>query len=418
MDILGVRLDRAGSTACSIEHRIAAAWSMWVGCSEYLTARRIPLLRRIQKFYETIGRTILYGSGGWVLNEWACARLDRVEKSFLRKILCRPKHDDETWASYHVRINHKIREVQARTKIMPLSLQAVCNYYGWAGHVARLDPECPIHKLLCWRPTSWFKRVQDLGSDDAWQRVPRMRVGRPIRWDEGVLDAAGFDWMRQAQDWDGWRHFKLRAALEQWGRWHSPQAKLNCLHSDAVAHISPRISSICAGVPSHISLALLWSTDNAQVANQVTGIWDATGTQFEQEVARSRWLMHAVWAGAKSKRWPGRAEKIIHRPRNTNSAADSCAELALKHGDFVWHSDTKPQLGDMILITSDGSWSESGSSVGACIFVFRGGCSPVLACCAGLRVDAANNVYSEFAAHHCSCMLVGKWLSLRPPATL
>jgi hypothetical protein len=156
LGVLGTVLDCQGSTSTSIRSRMSVVYGKWAALRQFFTSRRVPLIARIRKWYETLGRCFLFGSGGWSLTDEHIQHIDRFEKGFMRHMLCRVKGADETTVAYEQRINAKINEIMQRVGLMPLSLQCLCSYYGWAGHTARMKPGF-LTKILAWRDIAWYE---------------------------------------------------------------------------------------------------------------------------------------------------------------------------------------------------------------------------------------------------------------------
>ena len=121
------------------------------------SCRRIPLLLRVRRFYETLGRCFLFGVGDWRIKENLLRKIQSWEHGLLRQMRCRHKLPEEHWQQYYNRIDTMIKSVLNRLKIMPWSLQACTLYFGWAGHVSRLDPKSAIRVVMNWRDLSWFR---------------------------------------------------------------------------------------------------------------------------------------------------------------------------------------------------------------------------------------------------------------------
>ena len=67
MIVLGVCLDREGSSQCSIRHRLGAASKHFHARRAQLCCKQAPFRGRVDRFYKTVVRTLLYGAGGWIL---------------------------------------------------------------------------------------------------------------------------------------------------------------------------------------------------------------------------------------------------------------------------------------------------------------------------------------------------------------
>jgi hypothetical protein len=407
LGVLGTVLDAHGSTSTSIRSRMSVVYGKWAVLRQFFMSRRVPLIARIRKWYETLGRCFLFGSGGWSLTEEHVHQIDRFEKGFIRHMLCRAKGTDETAIAYEQRINAKINEIMQRVGLMPLSLQCLCSYYGWAGHAARMKPGF-LTKILAWRDIAWFKRLQHTGKDDLGLPLPKMAVGRPCRWDEWVFEEEGLSWRDSCLDRAQWARRKVELAQSRWRAVVTAARAFRFRDSAQLVHISGRISAVCGrkvGVRAH----LLFAVDSAQVANQVSGFWASD----EDDVARARWELHAVFCATGMQCWPGFHVGIMHRRRHHNSAADAAAEIARVQGSFLNAIKWQLAQGDRFLVTCDGSFGAFGdppyASVGVCIFVYRLDSDVAMVLNCGVRVKPESSVYSEFEAFHIACHVAGRW---------
>jgi hypothetical protein len=137
MHSLGTDLERKGSYRISMDHRGPFVFAVWVKTRSYSCSRRVPLVMRVRKFRETLGRSFLLGSGGWCLTYSEMQRIDKWEKSLLIQMLNRHKSDQENREG-NISLAAKLRLLQNRCRIVPLSLHFCMMYFGWAGHVARI----------------------------------------------------------------------------------------------------------------------------------------------------------------------------------------------------------------------------------------------------------------------------------------
>jgi hypothetical protein len=107
LEILGTSIDKIGSTVGSMNHRAQQLFSSWATSREHYVSRRIPLLLRVQKFYDVLARVFAFGAGGWNLKQTDLKRIDHWERIILRQILGRHRFADEPWHLYQQRLKHK-----------------------------------------------------------------------------------------------------------------------------------------------------------------------------------------------------------------------------------------------------------------------------------------------------------------------
>jgi hypothetical protein len=403
--MLGVCLDRQGRAAASISHRIRAAMGLWVNTREYFCSRRIPLLTRFRKFYEVIGRCLLYGSGGWGID--CAAQLQRIqsfERTLLIQLLCRHKHDGETWAAFEVRRNALLTNLWNKTGIQPLMCEVALSYYGWAGHVARSPEYLDISRALAWRNISWFRTAS------LTPNRPRMsRVGRPVAWEMGLERSFGPWWSKMCSDRATWRIEKRRCAVEAW-RGASSRPILHSMWPKApvwkpLDHISNRLASF-PGNPM-LCTFLMVAVDSMQVACQSNGVWQLSeDTCISSLTKAAQWSLHGLKMCSGMVAWPGFYHMILHLPRKENSVADAAAFAARTGGSFAWTSAEARCRTDRILLMCDASFKCIGedapgsvsAGLGCAIFLYRGDQSWHCVHVAGLARDSRSSVTAEFEA--------------------
>ena len=100
----------------------------------------------------------------------------------------------------HVRLSDRIRntELRKRSGVTDVVERVAKLKWSFAGHVARTTDQRWTKRLVEWRP-----------------REDRRSRGRPpTRWSDDIRRLAG-DWLRKAQDRDGWRNMG-EAYVQQW----------------------------------------------------------------------------------------------------------------------------------------------------------------------------------------------------------
>jgi hypothetical protein len=230
LDILGTRVDRTGSTMCTVNHRASKLFASWSQVRSQFCSRRIPLALRLRKLFEVLGRAFLFNCGGWTLNGLMATKIGTWERSLLRQMMCRNKAEDETWHDFNMRVDQKLNMALKQLKIMPLSLLCCVAYFGWAGHMARMPVTSYLRSVLSWRDMFWWGSVQYLGVDGCgWQRPVMRRPGAPVRWEDAVSKHAGINWASECLDRTVWaaKTFSLAAK-----RWRDLLARVHCPSSD------------------------------------------------------------------------------------------------------------------------------------------------------------------------------------------
>ena len=74
VEILGVMTDSEGSTAVALEHRLVTAQKLWAIHRKALCNPKVPLSKRLQRYYTIVVRSAMWGAGGWTLTNWIYSR--------------------------------------------------------------------------------------------------------------------------------------------------------------------------------------------------------------------------------------------------------------------------------------------------------------------------------------------------------
>jgi hypothetical protein len=401
LDVLGVRIDSAGGTHASVHHRAGVLFGHWAHTQQYFCSRRIPLKFRIERWYASVGRAFLYGAGGWRLTSPLAAEISRWEKGCLRQMSCRSKEDNETWRDYYARVDKLIENARASLRILPLGQQACVAYFGWAGHVGRLEPSSICLRFMCWRSLESFRIAQCSGVEPSGaSRALLPSAGRPVWWDGDLEAQCGMHWREHAQNRRAWASRKFEMAAQ---KWLLITNKTRCqLGGDLeitrrICYISPRSVAV-ADVAVQAGVQVLCMLDNLQVAQQCSGVWRGpTDPRHASAIERARWVRRCLELNAGVPNWSGWPLPFIHLQRSENAAADIAARNAREGSEVaLWR-----HCGDLrnvkLLIASDGSVAGGRAGAGAAIFLYRDGASACLGALAGVRLlDSASSVDAEF----------------------
>jgi hypothetical protein len=395
LNVLGVLLDRKGTTSTSLSHRLRMAEGTWVMCKDYFCSRRVPLRERFIKFYEVIGRCVLYGAGGWTLRQEQVEKLNRWEKWHILQILGRKQGEEEGGAEYHIRIDAIISKLRQTTGMAPLSCDAAFAYFGWAGHLARTDANLPVYKVFCWRDAEWFEwsRMQD--------HFPRMvQPGRPVRWEDSVCNILGSNWKHYCEDRTKWRAMKHKLGMEMWSKLGGKRTAAWTLTCSPLNHIAGRLSIF---PERNTNLPILFLVDNMQVACQVNGVWPCDpGSTFRSLVDQSRWMLSALQHRSRICPWPSHSHLLLYRPRKENAAADAAAWLARTQGAFAWEERCWNTAASKVLVSSDASFdatctAEHNAGLGCVVSLYSCG-APRMVVASGTPCRSETNVHAEFEA--------------------
>jgi hypothetical protein len=422
IDVLGVRIDRVGSAHASVHHRAGVLFGHWSQTQQYFCTRRIPLKFRVEKWYAAIGRSFLYGAGGWRLSAPLAAEISKWERGCLRQMVCRAKHENESWPDFHRRLDKLIEDARTACGILPLGQQACVSYFGWAGHVARMEPSNICLRFMNWRSVLSFRYAQGSGHEPSGlSRSLLPQAGRPVWWDGDLEAQCGAHWQEHAQNRKQWAARKFEMAAQ---KWLQITGKSRCqLGADlspmkGAAYISPRSLAV-ADFTAHAGVQVLCMTDNLQVAHQCSGIWRGpTDPRHEQAISRARWVRRALDLNAGASNWCGWPVPFIHMRRNENAAADAAARQARDGVEIAVWTHCGDLSNTKILVASDGSCAEGRAGAGAAIFLYCGGSAARLGALAGISLlGSATSVDAEFEGVILGLLLCIDFLKLHSPVS-
>ena len=294
LDILGTRVDRTGSTKCTMTHRASKIFASWSQVCSQCCSGRIPLALRLRRFVEVICRAFIFNAGGWTLNGLMAAKIGTWERSLLRQMLCRNKAEGETWHDFNMRVDLKLITALKRLKHMRLALQCCVACFGWAGHMARMPATSYMRTVLSWRDMFWNGSVHLSGLGGGGSQRPMMRrPGAPVRWEDVVSKHVGVNWAEECLDRVAWAAKKFSLAAK---RWCELLARVHCPAEvwASLAHIAPRMQHSCPCVDMR-RIGMLFCVDNSQVAQQTKGFWESMG-HYAPVVKRAHWLLHCIRA--------------------------------------------------------------------------------------------------------------------------
>ena len=371
---LGSCIDSMNSVSAAIAHRLKVSWQHWHDRKSQLCRRRVPLRKRILRWFQTVGKTLCFGLGELNLLNEHIAKLDSFNLYCLRCMLSRRRPTNMTPWDFNHRLNVKIRGI-LREMNQPLAGSlAVCLQHTWAGHVERSDPTSLCRCLMHYRDASWWAEQQTL---PAHKRHRRVDVGRPITWESRLSRCHGNKWWELCSDRLVWKQY--RAAFVADRLW------------DSSADIT-----FDPSLPIEPSLYTATYFDSLRLLSPPTGARGTSDTglrylivgdsDFTLKAARGKALAQAPHLASLHRRLvktlfylghflhlePGNPDGgLFHVPRADNSAADELATWALLSGRTEEKSEFSVTFapGDHIIAYFDGGSRENGSRGGAGVVV-------------------------------------------------
>jgi len=186
---LGTTLTNPDSIPEEIKSRLRLGNACYHSVQNLLPSRLISKNLKI-KIYRTIILTVvLYGCETWSLTLREERKLRVFENKVLRRIFG-PRRDEVTgeWRRLH---NEQLNDLYSS----PNTVRVIKSIrMRWAGHVARMDEERELYRVLLGKP----ERRRPLG-------IPRRRWVDNIRMDLQEVGSGYMDWIGLAQDRDRWR---------------------------------------------------------------------------------------------------------------------------------------------------------------------------------------------------------------------
>jgi ribonuclease HI len=347
-------------------------------------------------------RTALYGAGGWTPCETIAHILSSFERKVLGLTLNYRNHHNIPENEFHSMLNRKVSFFMEHLLWTPLKTSAANLYFGWQGHVVRLEA-APIHFALHWRPAALVRGGA----------LRRGRAGRPAADGcEPLSEAYGPFWEELALDRSLWREAKhtylqlvgLMGIVGQGGgewRFHK--------------HISNRALEMLDGKRMLLPAPLMIGGDSQLVVRSVNGNW-RPGIFYEHaaQVKRARWYLYGLEHAWKFYSMASDEPILVHRPRCMNVLADACWNWALDTGENVQvlHALPFEVKGCPVHLSFDGAsrGNPGPAAIGAVVQVHSNG-EWVLAACMAACIGEATSNCAEHEALVAGMRLLAVWCS-------
>ncbi len=323
VDILGYRLNFVADPLVAAQHRVSQAWLHFWARGAFCDPR-ISLKTRYARYRQTVGRTLLYGSGAWGYSEAAVGVVSSAVRAMFQRMLRMHRHFDEPVPDFHQRLQNTTNHLLAEFLDVPISAEIARHNCGWLGHVARAPVDSLLWQVAFWRGTEWIC-ISDAGDS----LIPRRHVvGRPrARCDSRVVQAFGPYWRSLAYHrilWGEAIKTFVQGALE-------PHVQADChlvkcglriplLHAKSlhpitfVDFISNRHRDMLGSSRLTVTTRLLVLCCNPLVINMVKGV-TKPWLSVVSHVRYVRWLIYLFELRWGCVQWPGFTEFIKERDR-------------------------------------------------------------------------------------------------------
>ena len=184
--LLGSCLTLKADSQRSAEFTLGRAWQHWIQRRPQLCHKRIPLLKRIQRYYNTVAATALHGLEWVPLTQSIAKAIKSTDWRCLRSMLCLIKRSDENWVAFKRRQNGIIRKILQDSRTREVMARLLQKQHRWAGHVTRLDSK---HLAAQWAQawtleechlSQWLVHIviQRMQADGATQELADLCIGR------------------------------------------------------------------------------------------------------------------------------------------------------------------------------------------------------------------------------------------------
>ena len=429
---LGVCLDDSGSAGCSVRYRLSMASKHWQARRKQLCCKKAPLRARIARFYQTVVRTLLYGSGGWTPSVGLFEILRCFELRCLRAILARPRADDETYITWAQRSNAVLK-----THLCAIGQESVCSlwlksFHGWAGHVMRIPSSFDLHWVARWRTTQWWLTLQAVAltsSDNSWRHF---RPGTYSRWDSLLVHVHGEDWADACYDRRAWSkaacEFGVAAITTLAGDratrfvWHPLQDhgfefnlsgaaferrvhELQTLHSSWVCASDTYVLSGCP------RLVICMDSDaTVQMVNGDSGIADPV---LKPQIQKMQDTLASWHCAGFVQPWCSLLPFLRHIPRSCNQYADALANEALDSqvARIKWFRSCNMSYDALLLHTDGASRGNPGMSATGVVLSVRVQGQWLLAAVGNSIIGEATNSQAESMSLELGLKIVHSFIS-------
>ena len=151
-----------------------------------LCRKRVPISKRVENYYCSVGASALHGLEGVPLTQTALKKVMGFDRSCLRAMARIVKHEGETWVNFRRRQNKFLRNLFDKLQIQELGVRLLSKQHGWAGHVLRLSPSDIAYiwantgTLEEWHSMQAFHSVLDPTSKNRWRHSTK---GPKIHWE-------------------------------------------------------------------------------------------------------------------------------------------------------------------------------------------------------------------------------------------
>jgi hypothetical protein len=190
MEVLGVNLDKRGSTHASMNHRLTKAEGCYGGMVHLLKDPGAPARDRLDAWSKGPVSSATYGAGGWQLSGHNLHDLRRWENKHIRGIMKYKPKQDEGRQMYFQRTNGMINRLLVKSKINPIYIRVLRQLHTWAKtwwNFKQDDGKQPLKDYMNTRPAADWETRRSMMKEIDYKNELNWRhqhSGKRLQWED------------------------------------------------------------------------------------------------------------------------------------------------------------------------------------------------------------------------------------------
>lgn len=333
LNVLGVALNETGDPVASTVARKSSAMQKMGARRKQLCATQVEFVPRLVRWSCTVRSSFLHASGGWSPTVGVQKICVAFEHKCLRMMWGRREElkNDEFMVPTMTRL---ARQAMDRCESVASTVELVAGrYLRWAGHVARLPRDSPLHAADQFRSCLWWKQVQ--ASPRLLSRCRHHQRGRPpFLWATPLCRVLGPKWRSAAQNRTWWRSQEpslvkrlLEVAYQPWRsparlRWQ-PAFVERCFEPWACPDGAEFLQTLEVGGPE---LEIRIRTDSEKAAQAVLALCVVKCDTLKEAVRVAKHRLSWITAEGAKHGWSLPVVQSV--PRGQNTTADALSKVA------------------------------------------------------------------------------------------
>ena len=191
MKVLGVMVDRRGSSETSIDYSLSRAEGAYGSISKLLKDKRVPCSERLRAWCRGPVGAALYAAGGFALSRTNIHKIRRWECNHVRSFLnMRQLSLDEGRMEYNRRTNKIIHGMFVKHGLYPVYIRALKGVFNWARAwwIFKHDEgQRPLYDIMNHRPAATWEDTRTEQAQWDYQNRTGWRhqfSGRRLQWED------------------------------------------------------------------------------------------------------------------------------------------------------------------------------------------------------------------------------------------